>query len=102
MYFFDEVKQFCGTNSKSYTLTDPLSFHKFTVFGAWVGKSDNTVMSSYSYWDSISGEKNVAKYEPDITVAHPEPIVLTAEYELIYRIPRYTDSRRREHTVIKA
>lgn len=90
MYFFDEVKQFCGTNSKSYTLTDPLSFHKFTVFGAWVGKSDNTVMSSYSYWDSISGEKNVAKYEPDITVAHPEPIVLTAEYELIYRIPRYT------------
>lgn len=90
MYFFDEVKQFCGTNSKSYTLTDPLSFHTFTVFGAWVGKSDNTVMSSYSYWDSISGEKNVARHELDITVAHPEPIVLTAEYELIYRIPRYT------------
>ena len=60
------------------------------MFGAWIGNIDYTVMSAYSYWDSISGEKNVAKYELDTTVAHPEPIVLTAEYEPIYRILRYT------------
>ena len=44
----------------------------------------------YSYWNGISEEKNVARHEFDITVAHTEPIVLTAEYDPIYRISRIT------------
>ncbi|MDD6261052.1 MAG: hypothetical protein PUA74_08220, partial [Clostridiales bacterium] len=70
--------------SNYYYVKDPLS--PTTVFGAWIGNIDNTITSSYSYWDSVSGEKNVARYELDTTVAHTEPIVLTAEYEPIYRI----------------
>lgn len=90
MSLFDEVKQFLETGLKSYTITDPLSFHTFTVFGAWVGSADDTLSRMYSYWNGISEEKNVAKYELDITVAHTEPIVLTAEYDPIYRISRIT------------
>ena len=90
MYFFDEVKQFRGTGLKSYTITDPLSFHTVTVFGAWVGSADGTLSRMYSYWNGISEEKNVARHELDITVAHTELIVLTAEYDPIYRISRIT------------
>ena len=92
MSLFDEVKQFLKTGLKSYTIKDPLSFHyhTFTVFGAWVGSADDTLSRMYSYWNGISEEKNVARYEFDTTVVHPEPIVLTAEYEPIYRISRIT------------
>ena len=89
-YIFNNSKQLITKSSLRVNISDPLSPPK-TLFAAWVGYVENYTASVYSYWVDVCNSGTAARFDfNDITTAYPEPIVLTIDYELLYRIPRYT------------
>lgn len=89
-YIFNNSKQLITKSSLRVNISDPLSPPE-TLFAAWVGYVEKYTASVYSYWVDACNSGTAARFDfNDITTAYPEPIVLTADYELLYRIPRYT------------
>lgn len=89
-YIFNNSKRLTTESSLRVNISDPLSPPE-TLFAAWVGYVEKYTASVYSYWVDVSNSGTAARFDfNDITTAYPEPIVLTADYELLYRIPRYT------------
>ena len=89
-YIFNNSKQLITKSSLRVNISDPLSPPE-TLFAAWVGYVENYTASVYSYWVDVCNSGTAARFDfNDITTAYPEPIVLTIDYELLYRIPRYT------------
>lgn len=89
-YIFNNSKRLTTESSLRVNISDPLSTPE-TLFAAWVGYVEKYTASVYSYWVDACNSGTAARFDfNDITTAYPEPIVLTADYELLYRIPRYT------------
>ena len=86
----DNSKKLTTKSSMRVNISDPLSPPE-TLFAAWVGYVETYTGSVYSYWVDVCNSGTAARFDfNDMTTAYPEPIVLTADYELLYRIPRYT------------
>ena len=89
-YIFNNSKRLTIESSLRVNISDPLSPPE-TLFAAWVGYVEKYTASVYSYWADACNSGTAARFDfNDITTAYPETIVLTADYELLYRIPRYT------------
>lgn len=87
---FDNSKKLTTKSSLRVNISDPLSPPE-TLFAAWVGYVEPYTASVYSYWVDVCNSGTAARFDfNDMTTAYPETIVLTADYELLYRIPRYT------------
>lgn len=86
----DNSKKLTTKSSLRVNISDPLSPPE-TLFAAWVGYVEPYTASVYSYWVDVCNSGTAARFDfNDMTTAYPETIVLTADYELLYRIPRYT------------
>ena len=86
----DNSKKLTTKSSMRVNISDPLSPPE-TLFAAWVGYVEPYTASVYSYWVDVCNSGTAARFDfNDMTTAYPETIVLTADYELLYRIPRYT------------
>ena len=86
----DNSKRLTTKSSLRVNISDPLSPPE-TLFAAWVGYVEPYTASVYSYWVDVCNSGTAARFDfNDMTTAYPETIVLTADYELLYRIPRYT------------
>ena len=89
-YIFNSSKRLITKSSLRVNISDPLSPPE-TLFAAWVGYVETYTGSVYSYWVDVCNSGTAARFDfNDMTTAYPEPIVLTADYEQLYRIPRYT------------
>lgn len=89
-YIFNNSKRLTTESSLRVNISDPLSPPE-TLFAAWGGYVEPYTASVYSYWVDVCNSGTAARFDfNDMTTAYPEPIVLTADYELLYRIPRYT------------
>ncbi len=89
VFFNKENGKYFGTTSSGiFTVEDPLDCIAVDVFAAWKGDINQYTISMYSYWTDICKEDSVAHYE--LTAESPGEVTLTAKYELLYRIARYT------------
>ncbi len=89
VFFNKENRKYIGSASNgTFTVKDPLDGIGTDVFAAWRGSIDPYMISVYSYWTDICKEDSVAHYE--LTAESPGEVTLTAKYELLYRIARYT------------